>query len=92
MKTEKYTITIEVRDSNGKIMLDENGTKRDSISYEVDMLTSNMEFNLRYIAKSLKTWMPNNNITIEASVFNTISRTYMTMFSLYVNEDRFIQH
>lgn len=92
MKTEKYTITIEVRDSNGKIMLDENGSKRDSISYEVDMLTSNMEFNLRHLAKSLKTWMPNNKITIEASVLNTISRTYMTMFSFYVNENRFIQH
>ena len=90
--TENYTITIEVRDENGKLILDEHGNKEISISYDVEMLSSNMEFNLRHLSNTLKTWMPERKINIEASVFNTISRTYMTMFSFYVEEDRFVKH
>ncbi len=89
---ENYTITIEVRDENGKLILDEHGKKEISISYDVEMLSSNMEFNLRHLSNTLKTWMPERKINIEASVFNTISRTYMTMFSFYVEEDRFVKH
>ncbi len=89
---ENYTIRIEVRDENGKLILDENGNKQISIQYEVEMLTENMEFNLRRLSGTLKTWMPERKINIEASVFNTISRTYMTMFSFYVEEDKFIKH
>ena len=92
MKRENYNIRIEVRDENGKLILDENGNKQIAISYDVDMLTDNMEFNLRHLANTLKTWMPNRQINIEASVFNTISRTYMTMYSFYEGEDRFVKH
>jgi hypothetical protein len=89
---ENYTVRIEVRDENGKLILDEYGNKQISFSYEVEMLTENVEFNLRHLANTMKTWMPKRKINIEASVFNTISRTYMTMFSFYVEEDRFIKH
>lgn len=92
MKTENYHIRIEVRDDNGKLILDENGNKQIAISYDVEMLTDNMEFNLRHLANVLKTWMPNRQINIEVSVFNTISRTYMTMFSFYAEEQRFVKH
>ena len=89
---ENYTIRIEVRDENGKLILDEYGHKQISFSYDVEMITENVEFNLRHLANTMKTWMPKRKINIEASVFNTISRTYMTMFSFYVEEDRFIKH
>ena len=89
---ENYTIRIEVRDENGKLILDENGNKQISLSYEIEMLTENVEFNLRHLANTMKTWMPERKINIEASVFNTISRTYMTMFSFYVEENRFVKH
>jgi len=92
MKKENYHIRIEVRDENGKLILDEYGHKQISFSYEVEMLTENVEFNLRHLANTMKTWMPERKINIEASVFNTISRTYMTMFSFYVEEDRFVKH
>ena len=92
MKRENYHIRIEVRDENGKLILDEHGHKQIAISYDVDMLTDNMEFNLRHLANTLKTWMPERKITIEASVLNTISRTYMTMFSFYGEENRFVKH
>ena len=92
MKRENYNIRIEVRDENRKLILDENGNKQIAISYDVEMLTDNMEINLRHLANTMKTWMPERKINIEASVFNTISRTYMTMFSFYVEEDRFVKH
>lgn len=89
---ENYRIRIEVRDENGKLIEDENGTKQISIQYDVEMLTGNMEFNLRSLHKTLKTWMPNRKINLEALVHNRISGTYMTMFSFYGDEDRFIKH
>ena len=92
MKRENYHIRIEVRDEKIKLILDENGNKQIAISYDVEMLTDNMEFNLRHLANTLKTWMPNRQINIEASVFNTISRTYMTIFSFYAEEQRFVKH
>jgi hypothetical protein len=67
--TENYTIRIEVRDENGKLILDEHGHKQISLSYEVEMLTENVEFNLRHLANTMKTWMPERKINIEASVF-----------------------
>lgn len=89
---ENYTIRIEVRDENGKLILDDNGNKQISIQHEVEMLTENMEFNLRYLSKTLKAWMPNRQIILEALVHNKISGTYMVMFSFYVGENRFVKH
>ena len=91
-KLEKYTISIEVRDSNGNVIVDENDNKQHSIKYDVEMLSSNMEFNLGHLATTLKAFMPDRKICIVVSVFNTISRTYMNMFSYYVDEKRFVKH
>ena len=87
----KFTIRIEVRDSNRRIILDSNGTKRIDFTYDVEMLESNMENNLKYISKTFQAWMPNNHITIEASVLNSISGTYMPMYWYDVNEDKFVK-
>jgi hypothetical protein len=92
MITEKFYFTIEVRDKNGKLLLDSEGNKQISLDYEVAMLKSNMENELTRLANKLKTFMPNREIEIDVSVFNSISRTYMTMYSYYVNENRFIKH
>jgi hypothetical protein len=89
---ENYNINIKVRDSEGKIILDENDNKCLSLSYETEMLTSNMEFNLRQLANTLKAFMPDRQINIGVYVHNTISGTYMNMFSFYVSEDRFVKH
>jgi len=89
---ENYKINIEVRDSEGKIILDDNGNKVTHITYDTKMLTSNMEFNLRQLANTLKAFMPDRQINIEVYVHNSISGTYMNMFSFYVNEDRFVKH
>ena len=92
MKTERYKISIEVRDSEGKLIVDENGNKVTSISYDVDMLPDNMENNLTRLGTQLKALMPDRIINLDASVHNSISGTYMSMFSYYVNENRFVKH
>ena len=51
-----------------------------------------MELNLRLLSRTLKAMMPDRLINIEVYVHNTISGTYMNMFSFYVSEDRFVQH
>ena len=92
METEKYLISIEVRDSEGKMIINELGNKVENISYDVEMLTDNMESNLRRLARTLKAYMPDRKIDIEVYVHNSISRTYMNMFSFYVDENRFVKH
>jgi hypothetical protein len=91
-KVEKYHVSIEVRDSNGKMILNELGNKVDNISYDVEMLTSNMESNLTRLARTLKAFMSDRKINIEVYVHNTISGTYMNMFSYYVDENKFVKH
>jgi hypothetical protein len=86
-----YHIEIEVRDANGKIIRDENGLKY--ISIQMDFNYSNvslLEREMIKIGKALRVWMPQNNIEIKASHFNTISGTWM--YSYYANEKRFITH
>lgn len=89
---EKYTIRIEVRDENGNLILDGDGAKRISLRYELEIHKDSVEWTLRDISKTLKAWMPDRQIAVEAMVHNSISGTYMTMFSFYSNEDRFVKH
>lgn len=91
-KVEKYKISIEVRDSEGNVLVDDEGLKQISLSYDIEMLPSNMEFNLKQLARTLKTFMPQRKINIQVYVKNSISATYMNMFSFYVDENKFVKH
>jgi hypothetical protein len=91
-KIENYKISIEVRDSEGKVINDSEGVKQLALSYDVEMLPSNMEFNLNQLARTLKAFMPDRQINIEVYIKNSISGTYMNMFSFYVDEKRFVKH
>ena len=91
-KFENYRINIEVLDSNGAMILNEDGNKIDKISYDCEMLTSNVESNLRHLSHTLKAMMPDREISIEVYLHNKISGTYMNMFSFYVNADRFLKY
>jgi len=93
MEKEKYNIVIEVRDSEGKLITDSNGAKQLSLSdYDIELLPSDMESYLTRLAIKLKAFMPDRKIDIEVYVHNSISRTYMNMFSYYVDENKFIKH
>lgn len=92
MNTDNYHFRVEVRDSEGKVIRDDKGNAQTVLSYEKIMWTANMEIELRQLAITLKTFMPDRNINIDVSVLNSISSTYMVMFSYYVNENRFVKH
>jgi hypothetical protein len=89
---EKFKVAIEVRDNEGKIIVDEHGNKVLGINYEVEMLEINVELNITRLGYELKALMPDRKINIDFRVFNTISRTYMTMYSYYVSENTFVKH
>ena len=88
----EFTIEVDVKDSDGKVILDANGVKRHCIQFELNIPKDRVEWHLKNIAKSLIAWMPDKIINISASVFNEISGTYMNMYSLYAKEDRFVTH
>ena len=90
---EKYNIVIEVRDSDGKLITDSEGARQLALfDYWVEMPTRDMESYLTKLAITLKAFMPDRQINIEVYVHNSISRTYMNMFSYYVDEKRFVKH
>ena len=98
MKRETYNILVEVRDENHKVILDKDGNKCLDIKFDLSFERENAEHCLRQIAKNLVGWMPNYNINIGASLLSKNGsdhpslHTWTTMFSLYVNENRFIVH
>lgn len=89
---EKYSVTIETRTKDGKALRDDKGHNRSQLLFDTSIKKGSEENYLKQLAKTLKTWLPVNHTIIELSVLNKISGTYMTMYSLYVNEDRFVKH
>ena len=102
MDKETYNIAIEVQDSNGKSFKDKKGDKRTRINSELSFDTKGeylegikgaLKSHMIQIGKTIMAWVPEGSIvTIEASVKNNISDTYMVMHSYYANEERFINH
>jgi hypothetical protein len=91
-KSEQYRINVEVRDINGKIIQDFEGNNRPSFSFDLTTDPIHMESHLTQLTITLKAYMPDRKINISASVLNTISNTYMVMYSYYGSENRFIKH
>ena len=85
---EKYLVTIEVRTLNGNVLRDELGHLRSFLKLELTIEKGTEEFHMKNLADTLKVWLPNNSIEITFSVLNSISSTYMSMFSYYVNEKK----
>jgi hypothetical protein len=89
---ENYSVTIENRTKDMKAVRDDEGNNRSTLSFDVNINEGSEESYLNQLAKTLKTWLPDNQTSIELSVFNSISGTYMKMYSFYINENRFIEH
>lgn len=99
MSKETYHIEVQVRDENGKVIkglsVDNSTTNpKPSIQFELTIVREQqLEANMRQIASTLRAWLPSGyEINIDASVENSISGTFMTMFSFYEGEDRFVKH
>ena len=85
---ESYYMRIEVRDKNGKLIRDENGSVRSTLNtsileHEITVIENVMRSHL----KTLQAWMPENKITIEVGYRDSISKTHPVLFCL--TEDKF---
>ena len=89
---ENYSVGIEVRTSDNKLIRNDKNNVCSYLDFDVIIAQGGEENFLNNFANKLKVWMPDNIITIELSVVNSISGTYMVMYSFYVNEKRFIKH
>ena len=89
---ETYSVSIEVRTDDGKLLRNENGFNYSELLLDINIKDGNEEKFLIGLSNTLKVWLPNNQINIGLSVLNNISGTYMLMFSYYVNEKRFVKY
>lgn len=99
---ETYHISIDVQDANGKYYKDKDGNKRTEIKAELSFdkdanyshgIKGALKSHMTQMGKTMMAWVPEGSIvSVEASVPNSISNTYMVMHSYYANEDRFVNH
>ena len=90
----KYSIWVKVRDKDGKLIPSDETTDNCRIRFELDELTEKGVISLlKSTGKTLKAWMPDRKITLEAYVFDSISRCYECLFSWYDEEvDKIVKH
>lgn len=93
---EYYHITVEVRDGQGKLIEDEFGDKFIDLKFEWFVRDEDhMEWLMKDLHRTMKVWMPYNEIWISAGVFHgpdKYSQTLMNLYSYYGPEDRFVIH
>ena len=98
MIREKYYIEIEIRNQDGSVIRDEEGNKvlslnhTTSLTAEGEDMTETVKAMFDYEYRKLRAFMPTHKINISASVFNTISGSFMLMYSFYGDEKRFVKH
>jgi hypothetical protein len=80
MDRQKYIIRAEVRDSNGKLITNSRGNKVTHLQLsDVDILPEHLEKELGHSFSDLKALMPDKQVCVEASVYNSIGGSYMSM-------------
>ena len=78
----KYSFWIKVRDKDGNLIPADEKTDTYRLNFDLDELTDKQVISLlKSSGKTLTAWMPDRQITLEAYIFDTISRTYMCIFS-----------
>lgn len=94
MKKELYHISVEIRDDKGKqIKYPDTGYPVGDLKFLWEVRDENhLEHLMKHMYYDLKLLLPTCKISFEASVFNSISDTYMLMYSYYGSEARFVKH
>lgn len=90
----EYWFCVRVRDKDGKLIPSDETTDNTRISFNLTELTDKQVISLlKSTGKTLKAWMPDRKITLEAYVFDSISRTYDCLFSWYDDEvEKVVKH
>lgn len=84
----KYSLTIKVRDSNGNLIVGDEKTDTYRLNFSLGELTDKQVISLlKSTGLTLKAWMPDREISLEASIFDEISQTYMCLFSCKAGEE-----
>jgi hypothetical protein len=91
---QTFLIEVRVRDEQGKIFENEKNIKVPTVDFEVSVYTwETLEYRLKTLCREFKTITPKgSSVDLEASVYNSISETYMNMASYYGSESRFVKH
>lgn len=89
-----YSFQVKVRDKDGKLMPSDETTDNSRIIFNLADLTDKQVISLlKSTGKTLKAWMPDRTITLDAYVFDSISRTYDCFFSWYDDEvEKVVKH
>jgi len=90
----KYSFCVKVRDKDGKLIPSDETTDNFLISFNLAKLTDKQVISLlKSTGKTLKAWMPDRKITLEAYVLDSISRTNMCLFSWCDDEvEKVVKH
>lgn len=82
-----YSLNVKVRDKDGKLIPSDETTDNYRISFDLAELTDKQVISLlKSTGKTLKTWMPDRKITIEAYACSSITGGYECHFSWYDDE------
>lgn len=73
---EHFTISITIRDENGKLLRDSNNAMRSDWRYETKTTKDLAYKQMQGLKATLQTWMPDRDIEIQLMYFDSISRTY----------------
>lgn len=95
MDKRHYKVSVEVLDKDGKRIYDSKGEKAIRIQFEWESWSdSHMEYLMRDLHRTMKAWMPDNQVWIEAGIFHGDKgmQTLMNLYSYYGPEDRFVIH
>ena len=89
MDKYKYDLTIKARrDSDGNLIVGDEKTDTYRLNFSLGELTDKQVISiLKSTGRTLKAWMPDREISLEASVFSEISQSYMVMFSCKAGEE-----
>jgi hypothetical protein len=93
MKNEFYNIRLEIRNKDGKLFEHPRAGMFTGFKFFNKFNSEDhMEHYFRSTYEELKMLMPENKFNFDASVFNSISGTWMCMYSFYGEEGRFVVH
>jgi predicted metal-dependent enzyme (double-stranded beta helix superfamily) len=85
----------EVRNKDGKIFRDEKGCPQPGLNTTLDVgvkAQSSIYAHCMDIYRFMNAVSDSNDITISVMVKSNISDTYMTVYSFYGSEKRFVEH
>jgi hypothetical protein len=91
LKHNRYNVRLEIRNKEGKLFAHPRAGNFTGFQYEHCYKSYEaMEALMRLQHEELKMLMPGNEFTISASVYNSISQTYMEMAEFRGKHNQFI--